>query len=313
MRYPGPVAPAVLSLLMSAAVAAAAGSGPADLAAIPLPAVQDLVEQAQAPAPTIVELKTGYYGTVTVNHAAHLERKAHCKDCHGPGRVGPIEFTPKLAHDRCRSCHSERKQGPTDCRGCHVLPPPAPEAAEAPAKEPPAPAAAPQAAPTTAPARHGAIAEIHEEVRLDEPPPPMPFLRSVQAGGVAGNGAGLSVRVSLRRDALMVSQSVDYMGGWGRSRTLVTLGLGASVPLERIDALRVEAEGLGGLDVAGAPGPEALPAVGARVGVAWAPPWARRFPLFLTVTALVDLFHGTLASPACAYATVGVGTRPAER
>lgn len=326
-----------LTLLATSLALSAGADGATELAALPAGLPAALLTQALPSAPTKVELKTGYFGTVTLDHEAHLRRQAHCKDCHGSGRVGPIEFTPREAHERCRSCHTERKKGPTDCRGCHVLPAAPPAAADPPA---PAPASTPASSLASAPASSPATAttdgapapdtgaappagaspvaakgaaSVHEEVRLDEPPPPVPFLRAIQLGGVAGSGAGLSVRLSLRREALVVSHALDRLGGWGRSRTLVTMGVGASLPVEGLDALRVEADGLGGLDVTASPGPDVLPALGARVGLAWAPPWARGYPLVFNVTGLVDLLHRGIASPACAYATFGIGTRPVPR
>jgi hypothetical protein len=61
---------------------------------------------------------------VTLDHAAHLARKASCKTCHGPGPIQRIDhFEPKVAHDRCIGCHKQEAKGPTGCRDCHVVKP----------------------------------------------------------------------------------------------------------------------------------------------------------------------------------------------
>jgi hypothetical protein len=101
--------------------------------------VPGLAEQALPPAPQQISLKTRTFGTVTVDHPAHLARRAHCVDCHGEGPIQKIEFTPKLAHERCRGCHKEQQAGPLTCRGCHVLPAAAEKPLVAqPAADPPA-------------------------------------------------------------------------------------------------------------------------------------------------------------------------------
>jgi hypothetical protein len=372
-------------------MSAAGDPGRLELASLHTPTLSGLVEQALPPPPTTVVLKTNYYGTVTLDHAAHLARKIHCKDCHGPGKVSQIEFTPRLAHDRCRSCHVERKQGPTDCRGCHELPatqaarevakppsgpaPPGVAAADRPAgaagastgppgtgavvarvdaATPTGPTAAPggpTAAPgsptagpdpasgpvsasgpaeatgpiaasgpteATGPAASGpatavvpSAATAGEEAGLAAPAQEaLTFRRSVHLGGVAGSGSGFSVRVASGQGWVVLSQGIDRLIGSGSTRTLATIGVGAPLPLPLPASLRVVAEGLGGLDAVGA---NLLPALGARVGVEWTPPWSRRFPLLLALTGVLDLFHGGLAPPACAYVTVGVGTPQTRR
>ena len=90
-------------------------------------ALRDAALGTLAPAPEKVVRVTRSFGTVTIDHRAHLARKAHCADCHGKGPVTKIEFTPRLAHDRCIGCHREQKRGPMSCRECHeVKPPPLP-------------------------------------------------------------------------------------------------------------------------------------------------------------------------------------------
>src|SRR5512134_861710 len=101
-------------------------------------AVIALALSALPPPPETVVFETKMYGTVTLDHRAHLARRVACRSCHGEGPVRKLagSFGPKVAHDRCRGCHLEISRGPTDCRGCHVKPPPPPvEVAAAPLEE----------------------------------------------------------------------------------------------------------------------------------------------------------------------------------
>jgi hypothetical protein len=100
----------------------------------PVDVSPDVLLHALPQAPEVVARKTRYYGTVTIDHRAHLERRASCRSCHGPGPVSRIEFTPKLAHERCVGCHSEEHRGPRDCKGCHASSAEAPIVAERPAE-----------------------------------------------------------------------------------------------------------------------------------------------------------------------------------
>jgi DnaJ-class molecular chaperone len=59
-------------------------------------------------------------GDVTFDHAAHLARRTHCVECHGPGVVGKLEgFEMQRAHMLCVGCHRERAHGPIICKDCH--------------------------------------------------------------------------------------------------------------------------------------------------------------------------------------------------
>lgn len=91
-------------------IVAALPEPPAWLSALPSP-------------PEKVVRETRTFGTVTVDHRAHLARRSPCAACHEKGPVGKIVFTPRTAHQRCRGCHVEQGRGPTECRGCHVVPP----------------------------------------------------------------------------------------------------------------------------------------------------------------------------------------------
>src|SRR5512133_2102318 len=81
--------------------------------------ILDSTLEALPPAPQLVVLQTSYYGTITLDHPAHLARRISCKKCHGPGPVRKIEFTPRVAHERCVDCHRVAARGPTQCHGCH--------------------------------------------------------------------------------------------------------------------------------------------------------------------------------------------------
>ena len=58
-------------------------------------------------------------GTVTFPHKKHQEMLKDCKICHakGPGKIEG--FGKDFAHKTCKGCHAEKKQGPTNCSGCH--------------------------------------------------------------------------------------------------------------------------------------------------------------------------------------------------
>ena len=120
-----------LAALLVAAFVAAVPAGPSELHAAVLPnapvlraiPADDLGEMAPGalpPPPSTVVRDTRYYGTVTIDHRAHLARRASCRSCHGTGVVSKLVFTPKVAHERCIGCHEEKSAGPTQCQGCHV-------------------------------------------------------------------------------------------------------------------------------------------------------------------------------------------------
>jgi hypothetical protein len=174
-----------------------------------------LVAGALPPPPKIVVRTTRMYGTVTIDHAAHLKRRTRCASCHGQGPVSKIMFTPQTAHDRCRGCHVELARGPTECRSCHVVPPPpvpatlaAATPAEKPAGGPASPgapgapgAAAPAAAASATPA--GAI-----DVGVDV------FSKSANLGLSTMLGDGGSAKIG---------PSIELVGGTGRNLVAYTI------------------------------------------------------------------------------------------
>lgn len=79
---------------------------------------------AVAPMPDQVELETKSFGTVRLDHAAHVARRVACASCHGPGTPAKLgRLAPRDAHARCVTCHKEAKKGPTSCRQCHAVKP----------------------------------------------------------------------------------------------------------------------------------------------------------------------------------------------
>jgi hypothetical protein len=241
---------------------------------------------ALAPAPDKVVRVTRSFGSVTVDHRAHLARKAHCADCHGPGPVTKIEFTPRLAHDRCIGCHREQKKGPMGCRECHVVtePKPAPiQVAKADAKSEPLAAGAPGAAPlpqapagtaasvaAAIPAPGGATAPVSRSPLADVGPTggAHGFVRVLSIGfaGLAAQGqsasSGPGVFFTARDEDLVLSLSIETPG-----RTLGLLGAGKVFPLR--PRWNVVGSVVGGFDAAQRPSVAVMPALGARAGVEW--------------------------------------------
>jgi hypothetical protein len=315
------VALPALSLLVSVLVGVAPGSDGALATSArppPIPLTPGLIEGALPDAPSVVTLKTGYFGQVTLNHTAHLARKLHCRDCHGDAKIGPIEFTPRIAHDRCRGCHVERAKGPTDCRGCHEVPAAPVEGAPTTAEgEATTAVGAAAAGGTTAGPASEVVAAI---AALPLPPPdpvvaPQPFIQAAQLALLAGNGTGLSARVVSFQVPVVLSYAVYRVAGGPKDRTLAVVGVGGvwRAPIKYLPLgaeLNGMAEGLLGLDAAGPHGAELAATLGARIGAEWIPPWASRVPLVLGVAGVMDLFHGGFLNPVSAFVTLGVGTPP---
>jgi hypothetical protein len=303
------------TLLASAPLA---GMQPHVLAAMqPSHVPSDLILQALPPAPEIVTLQTSYFGTVTVDHRAHLARRITCKACHGPERVGKIEFTPRVAHERCAGCHRAEARGPTDCKGCHVKPapsePPATLTAEADAAKKPeeAPPTAPQAG-TTAEGVAGADSEATLAAVSPSPSdddPRQGFRQVVQVGYTAGDAVGPAFRLSSRHKGLAIEHSIDRLSRSGDDRTVILVGGGLVLSVQ--DRLAFMALGLGGIDAVQNPETGIMPALGARVGIEWLP---RRWFLNsvqLSVTGVVDVANrramGREIGATNVYATLATG------
>jgi hypothetical protein len=295
--------PVALGLVLAAG---AAGAGvPEDALAFSPAPLRDTVEQALPPPPTVVVRKTRYYGTVTIDHRAHLARRAACRSCHGPGVVTKLELPPKVAHDRCIGCHQEEKRGPVDCKGCHVKDA-APATSPAPSD---APTVARRSIVHVAGEAHAAAAPIAGAavgaIRAGSPPPApggeaAPAVprtidvrrasgveRAFSVGAAVGRGLGPSLRFTARHGSLAIAHSVENLSGGGESRTFGLIGAGVSRPLSR--SFSGEALALGGFDAVRRPQPSFLPALGARVAIGWHP---RRWSIAavqLAVAGVADL------------------------
>lgn len=280
----------------------------AALAALPLDPLGGVLG-ALAPAPATVVRKTRYYGTVTIDHRGHLARRHACKTCHGPGPVSKIQFTPKVAHDRCIGCHQEQARGPDRCAGCHVREaPPARLAAAgdaAPGAAPPQPSGPNPANVAAALAAHDASGWAGDTVAGREP-----FHRILELGLAAGRGQGLSVRLASHQDGLVFTQSVDLQRSGAEARTFALVGAGV-VHAAR-GAIRLEAVGLAGLDAVDRPVTALFPALGARASLEWRARSALMPRVSASLTGVVDLSRrafGRDVGGTCLYATLSTGFR----
>jgi hypothetical protein len=250
------------------------------------------------PPPETVVRTTASFGTVTLDHRAHLARRISCRSCHGDGPIRKIEFTPRSAHATCRNCHVELGRGPTDCRACHVVTPrdPAPRKVDADQAVALAAALPAPPQPTGAPAPSGPMASAPDARTAPVPGDPgldsggeLPLSRTVELGWLALSGerqglvAGPSVQLTARTGPTVVAYGLAMPGGRG-GRTQVLVGGGHSfspAPRYRVTALAV-----GGLDATNSM-VSFLPAVGVRAGVELVgrSPWS----VGLSATGLVDV------------------------
>jgi hypothetical protein len=292
-------------------VAALLGAGPdaSDaLAALPPAGTTDaLLLQALPPPPDSVTLDASY-GAVTFSHSGHLSRRTRCVACHGQGAVTKVDFTPKVAHQRCKGCHREEKRGPLGCRDCHaVAPAPGLEATRTTlAQAGTAPAAtgrqrggAPGPASLQA---HGAVAQR------------TPFHLTLEAGAAAaGDAWGPSVRLSARQGRLVISQGVDRLAG-DTDRLVALFAAGVVQPIHR--RVGVFALAAGGVDVLRKPFDAISPAIGSRVGIEFLPS-SSLGSFHLSVTGLVDVSRRRdeqwNPSRTTVFATLGTGVSARRR
>jgi len=271
-------------------------------------AAQPASEGAGLP-PTVVVRETRYYGTITIDHAAHLARKAHCRDCHGPGPIGKLVFTPKIAHDRCIGCHREVAKGPEKCQGCHVKPPtPPPQLTAAAAAAAGGEAAPPPLAPEPDPANVASALAA-----LDRPPDWVrtePFQRHVELGLSIGSGTGLSVRYGAHQDYWVITESVETLRTDTESRTLVLAGAGICNPGSPRRVLELSA--VGGADVVVGAVVAMLPSIGLRGGVEWRQPTPFLQSIHASLTCVWDLQRSSLGREVggtSIYLTIATGFR----
>jgi hypothetical protein len=305
---------AQLGILVATVLAADPSSRPEPLAGSPdllasFPAdqLEDVVLQALPMPPDKVVRETRYYGTVTVDHRAHLARRAKCITCHDPGPVSKLTFTPRVAHDRCIGCHREQAKGPTDCKGCHVkkpTPPPVQQTAAEPCP-PSEPAKPPGPDPANLAAAFAAFTPREGAAMYGREP----FHRALQFGVTAGTSQGASVRMTSHLDYIVVTQSVERLMSGSTGRTIGLLGAGISRPIH--SGIALEAIGLAGFDAIDKPMLALLPALGLRTGLEW----RRRSRWFqhmgVSVTAIADLTkresNGREVGGASIYGTVATG------
>lgn len=279
------MAPPLAALLAAIALSAAAEPEGARVATVdPRGPLEDLALGSLPPPPAVVVRETRYYGNVTIDHRAHLARRAACRSCHGPGPVTKLSFTPKVAHERCIGCHKEEAKGPVACQGCHVK--------AAPKAPPQALAVAPPTAPPPPPGPNPAnVASALAALEASAPPPGAPgagtLQRSLEVGLAAADGTGPAVRLAFHQDRVLVTQSFDRRASADEARTSGLLGAGLSRPLGGRFAL--EALALGGFEVVERPVVALLPALGARAGVEWCPNLRFLRSVNASVTAVVDL------------------------
>jgi hypothetical protein len=253
--------------------------------------------EALPPPPTTVTRQTKMYGSVTIDHAAHLARRVACKACHGPGPVRPIVFTPRVAHDRCRGCHTQIARGPTSCNGCHVVTKPD----EALAKTD-APVTTVAAVVPAAPSRAEVLAALVPDV------PPPSFHRSVELGvtTLVSHGElfhGPTVHLVGHYGDDLLTYTLSIPGGATRGRTQFLVGGGREFVLSR--RTRWSALGVAGLDATYDPG-TVLPGLGLRLGVEVAAPWSAIRTVALQLTALTDVVGSDAAGRHAGDVSVGV-------
>lgn len=269
-------------------VALQAALGDDALAGIPGDELSDLALAALPPPPGTVIRETRYYGTITIDHRAHLARRSPCKACHGTGPVTKITFTPKIAHARCVGCHQTLAKGPDKCQGCHVQPPPPPVQLAAAGEEgkPAAPAGPPPPNPANVAAALAASDALAARPTTGVFAPD-PFQRYLEVGVAAGRGQGFSVRLASHEANLVLTQSVDFQGAPNDTRTFTMLGAG----LSHLGRGRISYEGvaLAGADVVSRPGVGVLPALGLRAGAEWRPDHGFVQRVCASVTGVADL------------------------
>jgi hypothetical protein len=290
-----------VGVVLAAMVASAPSRGEIVLASATRDLAQTIVVHALPVPPQQVVRETRYFGTVTIDHAAHLARRAACVSCHGPGPVSKLELTPKLAHDRCVGCHKAQARGPIACRDCHVthdLPPVtvATSGSTAP------PAAAPGGAQAVA-ARTGDGPAPSAAAVATVPPPPLAaaaafgdgadapgrgsFRHVLEVGYTGGQGWGPSLRLSSRQGNVLFTHTVERLAGGPGARTLGLLGAGVLVPLRY--RVNVRATAAAGFDAVERPLVAFLPTAGASVGVEWFTRGSGVGSVHLSVTGLADL------------------------
>jgi hypothetical protein len=302
-----PCGPLVPLLVMALTAAPPPDLRDAALGSAGAGAAAEVLEVASAglpPPPELAVIQTQTFGTITLDHRAHLARKTSCRTCHGPGPVGKLGRLPaRVAHDRCVTCHRVAENAPTACRDCHVkaAPAPEPEVVTAALGDGSAGGAAGAAAPvhlegapaggTVVPASLLAelqamrTRELEERVRN-------PFRRVLGVGFSATGGPGRDVTtgpalsITAREGRVLLLYAIERGTFSGESRTLGLVGAGLTHAVR--GPWNVHAIALGGFDVIENP-TTFSPTVGLRGGIEWL---GRRTSVSLDATAAEDLVSG---------------------
>jgi len=119
----------------------------------------------------------------------------------------------------------------------------------------------------------------------------MPQRQMVEVGLSAGGGLGPSLRVSSRRDRLVVLYSFERVARSDDARLIGMVGAGLTRPIHA--RWEVIAVAMGGFDTIESPAVAIVPALGARAGIEWHPKGFGRGAIQLGVTAVVDLAEAT--------------------
>jgi hypothetical protein len=126
----------------------------------------------------------------------------------------------------------------------------------------------------------------------DPGPLPPPFVRTLEAGLSVLSGtdqdlvAGPSVRLTSHYDRALLTYSLDWVGGKDEGRVLFMVGGGAELPVH--ERVSLQLVGIGGLDAVGST-VVMLPALGARVGLAWQRPVSWLDTLTFSFSGVSDL------------------------
>jgi hypothetical protein len=268
-----------------------------------------VVPGALPPAPQTVVRETHYYGTVTIDHRAHLARRAKCFQCHGPGPVRKIEFTPKIAHERCIGCHQAQAKGPDKCKGCHVKPEPPPEELAAAAQAAAAAAEPPPPPQPNAENVAAALASFDAAPTADRRPDP--FAKRLELGLAAGgDGVGLSVRFVSTQSYFVLAESLESMRSGSTARTMLLFTGGVCRPFTR--DIMIETTAVAGLDVFDRPVTAAFPALGLRTSAQFRQPAPFLQHLSASLTWTADLTRHAFGQDVGGYAlfmTIATGFR----
>jgi hypothetical protein len=267
-------------------------------------AIQETNTAALPPTPELAVLQTQTFGTITLDHRAHLARKTSCKACHNPGPVGKLgRLSPKVAHDRCLSCHRAEDRGPTACRDCHVkaAPPTDPEIIEAsvPGAFPAGAAADVNAGVSGSPLGAAPVLTASLEAQLNamrardiEERVRNPFQRVLGIGFSVMGGAGRDVTtgpaiyMSTREGRVLLLYALEHGTSPSGGRTLGLIGAGVTQPV--LGRWNAQALLLGGFDATESP-TNFSPNLGVRTGIEWL---GRRTSMSVAGTVATNLTSG---------------------